>query len=128
MGYALDKGRTMQKHAADTGKAINWRKKMSDHVAFALLVYTGLQIFVTAVALKGAPGSILPYFALVVLVFGIIPGCRMIERRWERLDDTEVSDPALAGSFRRDIALLWVAAIGLPLAVTGLFKGFSAIF
>ena len=37
---------------------------MSDHVAYALLVYTGLQIFVTMGALKTEHGSILPYFAL----------------------------------------------------------------
>ena len=127
MGYALNKGRTMQKHAAETGKAINWRKKMSDHVAFALLVYTGLQIFVTAVALKGAPGSILPYFALVVLVFGIIPACRMIERRWDVMGDADAADPAHASAFRRDTALLWAGAIGLPLALTAGFKAFISL-
>ncbi len=31
--------------------ALDWRKKMSDTIAYALLVYTGLQIFVTMQAL-----------------------------------------------------------------------------
>ena len=41
---------------------------MSDHIAYALLAYTGLQIFVTMGALNAKSGSLLPYFALVVLV------------------------------------------------------------
>ena len=32
--------------------AIDWRRKMSDHIAYALLTYTALQIFVTIGALK----------------------------------------------------------------------------
>lgn len=101
---------------------LDWRKAMSDHVAYALLVYTALQIFVTMTALKTGHGSILPYFALIVLVAAIIPGCRMFERKWEQLGDAEASDPALAGAFRRDRLLLWLAAIGLPFLLTGLFK------
>ena len=113
---------------AKTGaRPLDWRKRMSDHVAYALLVYTGLQIFVTAVALKGAVGSILPYFALVVLVFGIIPACRMIERRWDVLGDADAADPAFASAFRRDTALLWAGAIGLPLALTAGFKAFISL-
>jgi hypothetical protein len=35
------------KHAAalSTVRARDWRKQMSDHVAYGLLVYTALQIF-----------------------------------------------------------------------------------
>ena len=113
---------------AKTGaRPLDWRKRMSDHVAYALLVYTGLQIFVTAVALKGAVGSILPYFALVVLVFGIIPACRMIERRWDTMVDADAADPSHASAFRRDTALLWAGAIGLPLALTFGFKAFISL-
>src|SRR5690606_39421791 len=78
-----------------TQKVVDWRKKISDHVAYGLLAYTGLQIFVTMSALKGETGSILPYFSLVLLVAAIIPACRAIERRWTRLDDIEALDPAL---------------------------------
>ena len=124
MGQALDRTAKVQEHGRTHDRPLDWRKRMSDHVAYALLIYTGLQIFVTALALKGAPGSILPYFALVVLVFAIIPGCRMVERRWDVLSDAEAADPSLAGAFRRDALLLWAAAIGLPLVLTAAFKAF----
>lgn len=103
-------------------KPLDWRKRMSDNIAYALLVYTGLQIFLTMGALQAHSGSLLPYFALIVLVAGIIPACRSFERRWNRLSDQQAADPALAGYYRRDRAWLWVLAISLPVALTGLFK------
>ena len=109
------------------GRKTDWRRKMSDNVAYALLVYTGLQIFVTMGALKNGSGSILPYLALIVLVAAIIPGCRMFEKRWDSLDDEQAADPALRGRFRRDLVVLWLCAIGLPLALTGLFMGIEAL-
>ena len=56
-----------------TSRARDWRRSMSDNVAFALLVYTGLQIFMTVNAMKDGVSSIVPYLALVILVGGIIP-------------------------------------------------------
>ncbi len=72
---------------AAPAKPRDWRKRMSDNIAYALLVYTALQIFMTMGALHGKGGSILPYFALVVLVAAIIPACRRFEKRWNRLSD-----------------------------------------
>jgi len=109
-------------------RPVDWRKKMSDHIAYALLVYTALQIFVTMGALRGTGGSLLPYLALVILVIAIIPACRNFERRWNRLDEVQAHDPALASAFRRDRMWLWLLAIGLPFALTGLFKGMAALF
>jgi len=109
-------------------QAVDWRGRMSDNVAFALLVYTALQIFVTMGALKTGSGSILPYFGLVVLVAAIIPGCRIFEKRWENLPDGEAANPALASRFRRDVFVLWSCAIGLPLVLTGLFKAITHLF
>jgi len=106
---------------------IDWRRKMSDHIAYALLVYTGLQIWVTMGALKTSSGSILPYFALIVLVAAIIPGCRLIERRWEHLDDDEAASPEFEPLFKRDRLLVWAAAIGLPFLVTGVAKAASFV-
>ena len=108
--------------AEKSRKPIDWKRRMSDHVAYALLIYTGLQIFVTMRALKSEHGSILPYFALVLLVVAIIPGLRLIERRWERLAETGAPREELAPLFRRDLLALWVAAIGLPFVVTGIVK------
>jgi len=107
---------------------LDWRKRMSDHVAYALLVYTGLQIFVTMTMLKSGHGSALPYFALVVLVAAIIPACRLFEKRWEGLSDSEAANPELADRFGKDRLLIWICAIGLPLAVTGLFLAIAQIF
>jgi len=110
------------------GAQIDWRKRISDHIAYALLTYTALQIFVTMHALKAGHGSVLPYFALVVLVVAIIPGCRMVERRWDGMSEAQARDAALAGQFRRDRLALWLCAIGLPLALTAAFKGVAALF
>ena len=109
-------------------RSVDWRRKMSDNIAYALLAYTALQIFVTMGALKSAGGSLLPYLALVVLVGAIIPACRRFERRWNRLSDDQAHDPAMASFFRRDRAVLWLLAIGLPFALTGLFKLLGLLF
>jgi hypothetical protein len=122
--------KALREHSAThkrAGAKLDWRRKMSDHVAYGLLVYTGLQIFVTMSALKVGQGSILPYFALIVLVVGIIPGCRMFERRWEALSDSEAANPELADRFKRDRLLVWLFALGLPFALTGIFKGVEAL-
>lgn len=115
-------------HDAVNSRVIDWRRKMSDHIAYALLVYTALQIFVTMGALKSQEGSLLPYLALIVLVGAIIPACRRFERRWNRLSNEQAADPALAPYYRRDRLALWLLAIGLPFALTALFKGLALLF
>ena len=111
-----------ESHAAKSAKRLDWRKGMSDNVAYALLVYTGLQIFVTMHVIKGSgSGSALPYLSLIVLVAAIIPACRRFERRWEGLSDDAAADPLLRPVYRRDQLFLWLLAIGLPFALTGLF-------
>lgn len=108
-------------------RGIDWRRKMSDNIAYALLAYTGLQIFVTMGALRSDGASLLPYLALVVLVIAIIPACRRFEHRWNRLTDEQASDPALGPFYRRDRLALWLLAIGLPFALTALFKGLALL-
>ncbi len=120
--------RTVSVRPAAGHQAVDWRRKMSDHIAYALLVYTALQIFVTMGSLKSEGGSLLPYLALIILVIAIIPACRSFERRWNRLDDEQALDPALAPAFRRDRNWLWLLAIGLPFALTGMFKGLALLF
>ena len=115
------KGDGEQAHAPAV-KGLDWRKRMSDHVAYGLLVYTTLQIIVTMGAIKTTGESLLPAFTLVVLVAAIIPGCRVFERRWEGLSDEEAANPEFADLFKRDRTLVWVGAIGLPFVITGLFK------
>ncbi|MFO1254976.1 MAG: hypothetical protein U1E37_04830 [Sphingomonadaceae bacterium] len=109
-------------------KPLDWRKKMSDNIAYALLVYTALQIFVTMGALHARGGSLLPYAALIILVAAIIPACRRFETRWNRLSDAQAADPELLHYFRRDRMWLWVMALGLPFVVTGVLKGLAFAF
>jgi len=108
-------------------RPVDWRRRMSDHVAYALLVYTALQIFVTMSAFKSRDGSLLPYLALIVLVVAIIPACRGFEQRWSRLSDAEACDPDFADSFRRDRMALWIMATSLPILFTGLFRALDAL-
>ncbi len=126
MSRTLDKV-SHAKGAAATTRRRDWRRGMSNNVAYALLVYTGLQIFVTVAAMERGAGSILPYFALVVLVAAIIPACRFFERRWIGLSDDEAADRSLAPAYRRDQLGLWALAIGLPFALTALFKAIAAV-
>jgi hypothetical protein len=58
-------------------------KRVSDAVAYGLLVYTALQIFMTMHAVESEEDTMLPTFALVVLVAAIIPLYRRFEKRWE---------------------------------------------
>ncbi|MEC7743443.1 MAG: hypothetical protein VYE13_13320 [Pseudomonadota bacterium] len=120
MNKALHEAELAGTHTASRPR--DWRKAMSDNVALALLVYTGMQIFMTVGAMKQGVSSIVPYLALVVLVAGIIPACRWFERRWSHLSDDDTADIALKPAFRRDQILLWVLAIGLPAVLTAFFK------
>ncbi|MBY6127129.1 hypothetical protein KUW15_00220 [Qipengyuania aquimaris] len=119
MGEAIE-------NSHEQGHQRDWRKAMSDNVATALIVYTGLQIFVTVNALKEGVSSTLPYFALVILVAAIIPACRWFEKRWKDLSDAEAADEDLRPAFRRDQFLLWALAIGLPFVLTGILKAIFA--
>ena len=125
MAKAWDRARITSQSAE---RPLDWRRRMSDNIAYALLVYTALQIFVTMHALRAGGGSLLPYVALIFLVGAIIPSCRGFERRWNRLSNEQAADPALASYYRRDRLMLWALAIGLPFALTALFKGLAAVF
>lgn len=137
MNRALETKRTREAtrysaaQARERVRGKDWRRKMSDNVAWALLVYTGLQIFLTVHVMRDlatGTASLLPYIALAILVVAIIPACRRFERRWTVLSDEEAGDPSLRGAYRQDQILLWALAIGLPLAITGLLKAGASVF
>ncbi|WP_018075482.1 hypothetical protein [Novosphingobium nitrogenifigens] len=109
---------------AATGVAISsgqephdWHRRMSDTVAHALLVCTALQICVTMQFIDNAATSALPLVVLLVLVVGVMPLFRHYDRTWE------CPPPGTdhAAHFRRDRIMVWIAAIGLPFATTGIF-------
>ncbi|MFM9935823.1 MAG: hypothetical protein ACKVOL_06450 [Novosphingobium sp.] len=114
-------------HAAMPARRLDWRKRMSDTVAYSLLVYTCLQIFVTLRTLESEGGSMLPMLALVVLVGGVIPMFRHFERRWETLNNDQAADPALRAAFRRDQMATWAVAIGLPFLLAAVFRALVSL-
>jgi predicted membrane protein len=102
----------------------SYAKRISDHVAVALVVYTLALIFVTSPAMKSEGTSILPYFALVGFVAMVIPACRNMERRWQILEKGELGETGLETRFTADRIKLWVAALGIPVLLAVLFTVF----
>ncbi len=104
-----------------------WEKRISNHVAYALLAYTGLQIFVVMGAIKGEGMSILPYLGLIALVGIVIPLCRRVEKRWQALSRSDRSDAGLTQIYRSDRLGIWLFAIGFPFGFVLLVKGIAAL-
>jgi hypothetical protein len=84
-------------------------KRLSGHIAYALVAYTLLLIFMVAPVLKTENTAIWPYLLLVAFVGVAIVPCRNLERRWQ----ANVGEQS-EGLFRRDVIILWVAALGIP--------------
>jgi hypothetical protein len=90
-------------------------KRMSTHIAYALVVYTLLLIFEVSPQMESKGMSIMPYFILVALVgLAIIP-CRNLERRWQAIDARGGGDSD--GQFKGEVFALWLCAIGIPTAL-----------
>jgi cell division protein FtsW (lipid II flippase) len=102
----------------------SYAKRISDHVAVALVVYTLALIFITSPAMSSEGTSILPYFMLVVFVAMVIPACRNMERRWQALEKGELNESSLESRFNTDRFKLWVAALGMPVLLYVLFTVF----
>jgi hypothetical protein len=92
-------------------------KRISSHIAFALVVYTLLLIFEVSPQMSGKGMSIWPYFVLVLLVGLAILPCRNLERRWQALDANNAGSD---GECTRDAVLVWIGAIGVPTALMAL--------
>ncbi len=114
-------------NAAHSRAHKSYAKRISDHVAVGLVVYTLVLIFVTSPAMETEGTSIFPYFMLVAFVAMVIPACRGMERRWAKLEASDLGDGALHTRFTVDRVKLWVAALGIPLILAGLFHGMNAV-
>lgn len=90
-------------HDGRTGHA----KRMSTHLAIALVVFCLLQIFI--VAKMG--GSLLLHLGIIIAIGGFAVAARGLERRWEMLDRSSLSAHGLALRFRRDLLQLWSATL-----------------
>ena len=95
-------------------------KRMSTHIAYALVVYTLLLIFIVSPELETKGMAIWPYLALVAQVGAVIPVCRNIERRWQALDAGNSGE--LEGRLKFDDVKLWAGAVGMPVLLMLLFK------
>jgi hypothetical protein len=111
-------------HATHSRTYKSFAKRISDHIAVALVVYTLALIFITSPAMSSEGTSILPYFMLVVFVAMVIPACRNMERRWQAFEKSGVGDSGLEGRFNADRIKLWVAALGIPVLLYVLFTVF----
>jgi hypothetical protein len=109
---------SMADNGARVREAQSHAKRVSTHIAYALVVYTLVLIFAVSPQMESKGMSILPYFLLVALVGAVIPPCRNLERRWQRFDnDIDASHDA---TYRRDLVVLWLCAFGLPLMLTAI--------
>lgn len=111
-------------HAKHSRVHKSYAKRMSDHIAFALVVYTLALIFVTSPTMESKGTSILPYMMLVIFVAAVIPACRNLERRWTVLEASELSDGGLETRYNIDRAKLWMTAIGVPFLLAFIFTIF----
>lgn len=103
-------------------------KRISNAVAYGLMVYTALQIFLTMRALEEVDNTLLPMLALVALVGAIIPLYRRMERRWDATAADLADEPAmLAQALGRARLTIWAVSIGLPLLVTVMIEGLVAL-
>lgn len=102
----------------------SYAKRISDHVAIGLVVYTLMLIFITSPAMHSEGTSILPYFMLVVFVGLVIPSCHNMEKRWQKLENEGAGDADLQTRFAADRIKLWVGALGIPVLLAVLFTVF----
>ena len=103
-----------------------WQAKISNHIAYALLAYTGLQIFVVMGAIGGHGMSMLPYLALIVLVAIVIPLARKLEKQWDRFLATKPSAHEISSRYNFDRIKIWVFTLGFPFLIVGLSKLFTS--
>lgn len=82
-------------------------RRMSTHLAAALVVFCLLQIFI--VAKMG--GSLLLHLGIIIAIGGFAVAARGLERHWELLDGSGLSSHGLETRFRRDLVQLWSASI-----------------
>jgi cell division protein FtsW (lipid II flippase) len=102
----------------------SYSKRMSDHVAFALVVYTLALIFLVTPTIESSGTSIFPYFVLVLFVAVVIPPCRNMERRWQALDAAAYNGDGLKAHYVADRLKLWAAAVVIPAILAVLFTVF----
>lgn len=86
-------------------------KRMSSHLAAALVVFALLQIFVVA----ATGGSLLLHLGIIVALAGFTVLARTLEHRWSILAESGLPRSQLAARFRADLIRLWSVGLLVPL-------------
>lgn len=85
----------------------SFAKRISTHLAVALVVFCLLQIGI--VAKMG--GSLVLHLGIIIAIGGYALAARALEHRWQMLEQGGLSQSGLALRFRRDVAQLWTASL-----------------
>jgi len=101
-----------------------YAKRISSHLAAALVTFCLLQIFI--VARMG--GSLLLHLGVIVAIGGFAVAARALERRWHMLEQGGLPRGGLDLRYRRDLLQLWGASLvgafmWIPVAII-----FNALF
>ncbi|MEJ7927554.1 hypothetical protein WG908_12395 [Sphingobium sp. AN641] len=90
-----------------SGRGRNYRKRMSSHLAAALMCFALLQILIVV----GTGGSLPFHLGVIVAIGGFAIAAGALERRWILLEAGDAPDDRLSLRFRRDVRQLWAASI-----------------
>lgn len=80
-----------------------YAKRVSSHLAAALVIFALLQIFIIA----KLGGSLVLHLGIVVAIGGFAMAARALEQRWATLERAALPTARLAPIFRRDLLFLW---------------------
>ncbi|SCW74362.1 hypothetical protein SAMN02927924_02566 [Sphingobium faniae] len=98
---------TILNNRAGGGRRNAFAKRISSHLAAALVVFCLLQIFI--VAKMG--GSLLLHLGVIIAIGGFAVAARGLERHWQSIEQSGLPHRALALRFRRDVLQLWAASL-----------------
>lgn len=85
----------------------NYAKRVSSHLAAALVIFALLQIFIIA----KTGGSLILHLGIIVAIGGFGMAARALEHRWAMLERGGLPTAGLALRFRRDLIQLWGVSI-----------------
>ncbi|MGC4250822.1 MAG: hypothetical protein QM605_04970 [Sphingobium sp.] len=94
-------------HASEGRHNASFARRISSHLAAALVVFCLLQIFI--VAKMG--GSLVLHLGIIVAIGGFAVAARRLERRWQTIEQGGLSHGGLALRFRRNVLQLWAASL-----------------
>lgn len=119
--HQISRGRDLDS-AFENGASMHVRttyaKRISSHLAAALVTFALLQIFIIA----KTGGSLVLHLGIIVAIGFFAMAARALEHRWVMLDQGGLPAAGLALRFRRDLIQLWGvslfgAMLWIPVAI-----------